>query len=82
MGRIIKGSVWKTCGHYAFSQQLLAYVAAETEQGRTWQAYVCFVSGEDKVLDEQFCCNHGAKLSRTEAAGFFPHLDIQKYKTA
>lgn len=84
MKRKILGSIYKTVGHWALPQQMIAYVAAETDQHLpkpTWQAYVCIVEGQDEKEDEQWTCHHGAKLSRLEAAGFFPKLDIKKYKT-
>jgi len=81
MTRKIIGAVYKTAGHYAFKQVCIAYVASELDNGGTWQAYVCVVLGDNQRIDEQYTCNHGAKLSRSEASGFFPHLPITKYKT-
>lgn len=37
-------------------------------------------AGHDQQFDEQFVAKWGTGLQPEEAHGFFPHLDITKYK--
>lgn len=64
--------------------------AVAVDYGRYWQAYI----GPARAIHtpfgdieaspsttEKHVAENGAKLSWQEAAGFFPYLDIRKYKT-
>ncbi len=62
----------------------LGVVAARTgmhapEQGE-WMAYIGTVGGWNEREDARWVAQYGAKLDPQEAAGFFPRLDISKYK--
>ena len=57
----------------------IGVVAIETF-GDTWKAFLGTVPGHDRQFDEQFVAAWGAGLSPEEAHGFFPHLDVAKYK--
>jgi hypothetical protein len=77
--RIILGTRWFTP-----RMDCIGVVAARTglhnpEKGE-WKAYIGTAPGHDQDFDEQFVANWGAGLSPEEAHGFFPHLDITKYK--
>lgn len=45
-----------------------------------WKAYIGVSSGVNKSVDEQNIARLGSGLPPEEAHGFFPHLDITKYK--
>lgn len=45
-----------------------------------WKAYIGFGMGMDANTDRQTIAARGAGLSPEEAAGFFPQLDIKRYK--
>ena len=51
----------------------------EPEQGE-WMAYIGLAGGMDGREDALRIAQWGAKLSPHEAHGFFPRLDISKYK--
>ena len=57
----------------------IGIVAIETFNG-TWKAYLGVASGFNERLDEQDIAAWGAGLQPQEAHGFFPDLDIGKYK--
>lgn len=89
MKRKVLASTWKTCGELGKIQFIVGFIAVETDehlmQGmRTWRAYVGVGIGQDQIEDEQLIINiadDGAKLSAQQAHGFFPQLDITRYKT-
>lgn len=89
MKRKVLASVWKTTGEWDKIQFVLGFIAVETDahlmQGmRTWCAYAGVGIGHDKIEDEQLIINiadGGAKLTAQQAHGFFPQLDITRYKT-
>lgn len=45
-----------------------------------WKAYIGFGMGMDANTDRQTIAARGAGLSPEEADGFFPYLDIKRYK--
>lgn len=84
----ILSCTWKTP---AQGHRLIGIVAIETDQHlmesqRTWKAYIGIVhefpvrDGDDEILDATYVAKLGAPLSRQEAHGFFPQMDIKKYK--
>jgi len=54
-------------------------IAVETYTDQ-WKAYIGVGYGRDKHIDEQNVARYGSSLSPEEAQGFFPNLDIEKYK--
>jgi len=45
-----------------------------------WKAYIGIGHGRNVDADEQHIAAWGSPLSPQEAQGFFPYLDIDKYK--
>ena len=45
-----------------------------------WKCYIGLTYGINREADEQRVAALGSGLPPEEAAGFFPHLDIAKYK--
>ena len=45
-----------------------------------WKAYIGLASGFHQEMDEQHVAACGNGLAPEEAHGFFPYLDIEKYK--
>lgn len=52
----------------------------EPEDVLEWKAYLGTAAGHDWQFDGQFVAKWGAALQPEEAQGFFPNLDITKYK--
>ena len=45
-----------------------------------WKAYLGLGSGYNLESDQQYIAMWGSGLDPGEAHGFFPHLDIERYK--
>lgn len=56
----------------------VGFVAIKTIGG--WKAYVGTASGKDEWRDVMHIANHGAKLFKSEAVAFFPHLNPEEFK--
>ena len=52
----------------------------EPEALDIWKAYIGVGSGLNREVDEQIIASHGSGLPPEEAHGFFPDLDITRYK--
>ena len=79
MNREILGSVW-----FTNNRGVIGVVAARTgmhapEKGE-WKAYIGIGYGRDIAEDAEVIADYGNGLSPERAHGFFPHLDISKYK--
>lgn len=60
---------------------VIGIVAIETRQGtQEWKAYIGVGLGINQKADEQQIAAMGASLEPQEAHGFFPSLDIERYK--
>lgn len=57
----------------------IGVVAIETYTDE-WKAYIGASHGYNKKMDEQNVAAYGSSLLPEEAHGFFPKLDISKYK--
>lgn len=57
----------------------IGIVAIETFTDE-WKAYINVCHGDNQQADEQLVAATGAPLLPEEAHGFFPSLDITKYK--
>ena len=67
--------IWKNT-----SRQTIGIVAAEDEHTKKWKAFIDVVDGLDEDYDANYVKDHGAKLSQSEAAAFFPILDINLFE--
>lgn len=57
----------------------IGVVAVETFTNE-WKAYIGIADGYNQQGDEQHIAMYGSGLLPEEAHGFFPHLNIEKYK--
>jgi len=71
--RKILASTWRSHGFHT-----IGMVAVETPVG--WRAYIGVVPGANEKDDEQSVAMLGAKLTKSEAMGFFPELDPAKFE--
>jgi hypothetical protein len=64
-----------------YDDSCIGVVAVETyEPTGEWKAYIGMGAGVNKSTDEQQIARHGSGLLPQQAQGFFPNLDIEKYK--
>lgn len=63
---------WKT------SVDTIGIVAIKSYNG--WKAYIGVGKGYNEEADIQHIKDHGARLMREEAAGFFPQLEPDEYE--
>jgi hypothetical protein len=54
-------------------------VAIETQQGKKWKAYLGYGTTGNEEIDQQSIAANGVKVSKSEAAGMFPELDIEDF---
>lgn len=80
----ILGARWFTnitTSRTPYENTCIGVIAVETfEPTREWKAYIGCGAGITQKTDEQQIARHGSELSPDEAQGFFPNLDIAKYK--
>jgi hypothetical protein len=62
----------------------IGIVLIEEEDGKNFvKIGTCLIRYQEQPnekIDSEFIAEHGAKLGFTEAVGFFPYLDKDKYK--
>lgn len=59
----------------------IGVVAVETfDDTGEWKCYIGVGAGVNRRHDEQQVATYGTGISAREAQGFFPRLDIEKYK--
>jgi hypothetical protein len=64
-----------------YDDSCIGIVAIETfPETHEWKAYIGLGAGINPRTDEQQIARHGSGLSPEQAQGFFPRLDITKYK--
>lgn len=73
-------SRWWTPRHDTIGIVAIKTNTHEPEDVLEWKAYLGTAAGHDQQFDEQFVAKWGTGLQPEEAHGFFPHLDITKYK--
>lgn len=81
----ILGALWftnATINRFTpYDDSCIDVVAVETfEPTQEWKAYIGVGAGVNPRTDEQQIATHGSGLVPEQAQGFFPRLDITKYK--
>lgn len=77
---IIAAKWWTTSILYVSPYTIAAVAIASGPNENDWKAYIGHAPGIDSNEDTQIVAAYGAKLSKQEAAGLFPDLDINHYK--
>lgn len=57
----------------------IGIVAIETNQGKTWKAYIGYGITGDQEKDEQIIALNGAKISKELACATFPKLNPKTF---
>lgn len=76
---ILASKWWTTNMLYLPPYNIGAVAIQSGRDGKNWKAYIGHVPGNNRPFDEQVVAAFGAKLSKEEAAGLFPDLDIKEY---